>query len=82
MLEGERMRVGAHPIGEQILVDLLVPPIGACFWWAMARGWAMTVQSGNVSEATRKRQRREFLIIMALVYLLMFGITLYGRLTG
>jgi hypothetical protein len=76
------MRAGALPIGEQILLDLLVPPIGTCLWWAMARGWATTVQSGSISEATKRRQKWEFLIIMALAYLLMLGITLYGWLTG
>jgi len=76
------MRPGAHPIGEQILVDLLVPPIGACVWWVMARGWGITVQSRDVTDDTKKRQKLEFWLVLGIVSVLMFGITIYGYFTG
>ena len=47
----------------------------------MARGWAEIVQGGNVSEATQKRQKWEFWLVLIAAYLLMFGITIYGWLT-
>ena len=65
----------AHPISEIILVDLLVPPIGSCFWWVMSRKSAMAAQGGEVSETTRNRQKSEFWVIVASAYLLTFGIS-------
>ena len=74
------MRSGAIPIGEMILLDVLIPPIGTCVWWLMARGWAGLVQLGQVSDKTKRRQRIEFLSILVAAYIVMFGVTLYGLL--
>ena len=73
------MRSGALPLSEQILLDLLVPPVGAAVWWLMARGWAGAVQGGKTSATTKTRQKWEFWVILAIAYLLMFGITIYGQ---
>jgi hypothetical protein len=75
------MRPGALPLFDQILMDLFIPPLGAAVWAFLVRGWAMTVQGGEVSELTRQRQKKEFWIILIVAYLLMFGITIYGLLT-
>jgi hypothetical protein len=75
------LRPGALPISEQILLDLFFPPVGACIWWLMARGWAVTVQGGPPSETTKKLQRWLFWALLASAYLLMFGITVYRWLT-
>jgi len=75
------MRVGALPISQQLLLDLIVPPAGAGVWWLMARGWAQAVQGGSASEETKARQRVEFWAVLGLAYLVMFGFTLYGWLT-
>jgi hypothetical protein len=74
------MRPGAIPLGQMILLDILVPPIGACLWWLMVRGWAGFVQLGRPSETTTRRQRWEFWALLIAAYLLMFGITAYGLL--
>ncbi len=74
------MTPGTLPIGRVILLDILVPPIGTCLWWIMARGWASLVQLGKPSETTKRRQKWEFWAILIAVYVLMFGITLYGLL--
>jgi hypothetical protein len=74
------MSHGGLPIGQLILLDVLVPPIGTCIWWLMARGWAGIVQLGSPSDSTRKRQKWEFFVILVTAYLLMFGITVYGLL--
>ena len=66
------------PVGQQILLDVLVPPVGACLWWLKARNWAMTVQSGKVSSTTIKRQKLEFWIVLFLGYLMTFGMTIYA----
>lgn len=74
------MRSGAIPISQTILLDILLPPIGTCFWWLMSRGWAGMVQLGRPSETTKRRQNREFWAILIAAYLLMFGITAYSLL--
>jgi len=72
---------GALPISQQILLDIFVPPVGTLVWWLMSRVWATAVQGGEVSETTRKRQKKIALALLILVYVLMFSITIYGRLT-
>jgi hypothetical protein len=70
----------ALPISQIILLDILIPPVGTCLWWLMARGWAGLVQLRNPSETTKKRQRVEFFAILMSAYVLMFAITVYGLL--
>lgn len=53
------MRPGAAPISEQIMFDLIIPPVGAALWWMMSRGWARSVQQGEISKQTKRRQKRE-----------------------
>jgi hypothetical protein len=66
------------PFSEQIMLDLVVPPVGAAIWWLMARGWAGAVQGNTLSQRTKVRQKWEFWILLFVAYLLMFGITAYG----
>jgi len=73
------MHEGALPLSQQILLDIFVPPAGALVWWLMSRGWATAVQGSEVSETTRKRQWRLALVLLVVVYILMFGITIYGQ---
>ncbi len=54
------MRTSPYPISEQVLVDLIAPPVLASIFWLRARGWARFVQSGNVSEESKERQWLEF----------------------
>jgi hypothetical protein len=70
---------GALPLSQQILLDVFVPPIGTLVWWLMSRGWATAVQGGEVSETTRKRQKKIALALLIIVYVLGFGITIYGQ---
>jgi len=75
------MHQGALPLYEQLLFDVFIPPAGAILWWLMSRAWASAVQGGSVSETTRKRQKKEALVLLVAAYVLMFGITIYARLT-
>ena len=68
----------AAPLSEQILFDIVLPPIGAALWWLMSRGWAGTVQGGDVSGETKNRQKVEFVVLLVATYALMFSITIYG----
>lgn len=72
------IRSGSLPLAEQIFLDLVCPPIGACCWWLLSRGWGTTVQGGKVSERTRARQVRGFWWVMGVSYLVMIAITVYG----
>jgi len=73
------MHEGALPLSQQILLDVFVPPVGTLVWWLMSRGWAIVVQGGEVSETTRKRQRKIALALLIMAYVLMFSITIYGQ---
>jgi hypothetical protein len=53
----------------------------AALWWIVSRGWATTVQGGVVSERTKRRQKIEFWAVLILMYLVVFGMFLYARLT-
>ena len=69
----------ALPIGQQILLDVIVPPILAELWWLFSRGWANIVQGGDVSEMTKSRQSKGVWVMLAILYLLMFGTTAYYK---
>jgi len=73
------MHEGALPLSQQILLDVFVPPVETLVWWLMSRGWATVVQGGEVSETTRKRQRKIALALLIMAYVLMFSITIYGQ---
>ena len=62
---------------QQYLMDMVAPPIIASLWWVFSRGWAIAVQAGTVSDRTRIRQKSGFFLVLALLYVLMFGATTY-----
>ena len=65
---------------EQLLLDLIAPPVGVCLWWLMSRGTATVFQGGKVSEMTKRREKFEFFALLGLGYAIMFGITIYFHL--
>jgi hypothetical protein len=75
------IRSGSLPLFEQVLIDLVGPPIGAGLFWLLSRGWAVKVQGGSVSDRTRARQIRGFWLVMGVSYLFMIAITVYGYLS-
>jgi hypothetical protein len=62
-----------HPLWQQIVVLVLVPPVMAGLTWLMMRGWAMGVQGGTVTERTKKRQKIEFWGMLVAFYLIVWG---------
>jgi len=48
----------ALPIGQQILIILVGPPIMAGLWWLGSRGFGGVVQGRSVSERTKSRQKK------------------------
>lgn len=61
----------------QLMLDAIAPPILTVIWLGLSRGWAGIVQGGNVSEMTKDRQHVEFWIVLSVLYVIMFGVTLY-----
>jgi hypothetical protein len=74
-------RPGAAPLGEQLAILLLGPPIMAGLIWFMSRGWALFVQGGVASDRTKRRQKVEFWIVLVVMYAIGIGMALYAWLT-
>jgi hypothetical protein len=72
------MRPGAAPLSEQLAILIAGPPIMAGLVHIMSRGWARTVQAGNVSERTRRRQKAEFWAMLIAMYLIGFGMAIFA----
>jgi hypothetical protein len=67
------------PIWEQIAIVLIGPPVMACAWWILSRGWARIVQGGTTSEKTKRRQKVEFWGLLIAMYAVTLGMTLYAN---
>jgi hypothetical protein len=72
------MQHGAAPLGEQIAILILGPPIMATLIWFMSRGWATSIQGGVASNKTKHRQKVEFWVVLVAMYFLGFGMALYA----
>ena len=66
------------PLWEQIAIVLIGPPVMACAWWVLSRGWAKIVQGGMTSEKTKRRQKVEFWGLLIAMYAVTLGMTLYA----
>jgi uncharacterized membrane protein HdeD (DUF308 family) len=66
------------PAWERIAIFLLGPPILTVIWAIKARGWALFVQGGAISDRTKKRQRWEFWALLAALYAMMLGVAVYA----
>ena len=75
------IRPGAAPLWNQLVTDLLAPPVLAVLWWILSRGWAASVQGGSISQTTRRRQAVGFWLVLALAFAAMISVTLYGYFT-
>ena len=72
------MLPGAAPLGEQIAILILGPPIMATLIWFMSRGWVTSIQGGVASDKTKRRQKVEFWVVLVAMYFLGFGMALYA----
>ena len=72
------MNSSPTPLWEQIAIVFLGPPIMACVWWVISRGWAKTVQGGIASEKTKRRQKIEFGVLLIAMYVVTLGMALYA----
>jgi|KBSSwiStaDraftv2_1062776.scaffolds.fasta_scaffold236613_4 hypothetical protein len=75
------MNFGTYQISKQIVFDLSAPPMIAGIFWLMARGWVASIGLGETTALTKQKLKIEFRIVLALLYLAVFGETLYSLLT-
>ena len=75
------MDLDTYQISKQILVDLSAPPLLAGIFWLMARGWVASIGTGDITTQTKQKLKIECRIVLALLYLVVFGKTLYSLLT-
>ena len=50
------------------------------YFWLMARGWVASIGSGETTALTKQKLKIEFRIVLVLLYLAVFGETLYSLL--
>jgi len=66
------------PLWQQVLFYILVPPIMACLWYLLSRGWA-----GMLGTAKRPRVRGwltgGFWILLGAMYVLVAAILIYAH---
>jgi hypothetical protein len=67
------MIINPTPLWEQVAIVLLGPPVMACAWWLLSRGWARAVQVGMASERTKRRQKFEFWGLLIIMYMVTLG---------
>ena len=67
----------ALPLSEQIMLDIIAPPIGTCLWWIMSASTSAVLQGGTISERTKNWLRKGFWIVLGISYTLMFGVTAF-----
>jgi hypothetical protein len=75
------MDLGTYQISKQILIDLSAPPLIAGIFWLMTRGLVASIGSGDTTTLTKQKLKIEFRIVLALLYLAVFGKTLYSLLS-
>lgn len=68
---------GALPIGQQIALDFIVPPIVTGIWWLLSNGWSAILGTTN-SQAVKSWRRPAILIVLIVCYVVAFGVTAYG----
>jgi ABC-type molybdate transport system permease subunit len=68
------MREGALPLGQQIVLGLIAPPVITGLWWLLSRGWNGFLGTTD-DEVVRSWRKPATLAILVVCYVLMFCIT-------
>jgi len=64
---------------QQIVLGIFGPPVMSAVCWVLSRGWAGFVQNGEISERTKNRQKKEFILVLIAMYLIVIGMTVYAH---
>jgi hypothetical protein len=73
-------RHAALPLYQQILYDIIIPPVGAAIWLLMSKGWSGALGTTD-SQAVRGWTKSGFWALLVAAYVLMFSITIYAYFT-
>ena len=66
------------PLWQQALFYILVPPVMACLWYLLARGWTGALGTSN-QPRVRGWTRGGFWILLGAMYVLVAGILIYAH---
>jgi hypothetical protein len=72
------MRHQAAPLWQLIMSLIVGPPIMALLWRLLSGGFAAAVQGGTRSETTIRRQRKEFWILLIVLYVTGIAVATYA----
>jgi ABC-type molybdate transport system permease subunit len=73
------MHEGALPLWQQIILDLIAPPVITGLWLLLSRGWSGVLGTTD-NKVVRSWRKPAALAILVACYLVMFGITLIAYL--
>ena len=71
------MKNGALPIGQQIIIDLIGPPIMTALWLLFSRVW-IGMMGTSESTTVRSWTKSGTWILLGVLYVVVFSITAYG----
>jgi hypothetical protein len=71
------LRPGALPLWQQIMYDIVLPPVGTGMCWFMSRGLSSTLGT-PLSPGIKRFTRWLMWFVLIAAYLIMFSITLYA----
>jgi len=74
------MRNGALPLSQQIVLDLICPPIITAVWLHLSRGWAGAMGTTEKSTVRGWIKSGKWILLIVL-YVVAFSITAYGYFT-
>lgn len=77
--KAEMIREGALPLWQQIVIDVLAPPLITSIWWLLSGGWSALLGTAD-SEVVRGWRKPAMLTVLIGCYALMFGMTIYAYL--
>jgi hypothetical protein len=72
------MENGVLPLGGQLAVLLLGPPIMAALWWLFGTAWSYVAQGGNPTPRTKKWTRKGFWILLVTMYAVAICMAIYA----
>jgi len=72
------METAALPLGGQLAVLLLGPPIMAALWWLLGKVWCYVAQGGNPTPRMKKWTSKGFWILLASMYAVSICLAVYA----
>lgn len=71
-----------YPLWFKLVGLAVLPPIIACWFWIQVRGEALLIWRGRPSERTKDREKKEFWLLLAFLYVSGIAIYVFAALKG